>query len=66
MDQAAGHKAKNKHLTYRRAVKCTILNELNFVSRALYLYSEYFKDNPLDHLLGRHLLPGQIGKNVFN
>ncbi|BBI16731.1 DUF4277 domain-containing protein [Neochlamydia sp. S13] len=50
IDQAVGDQAKNKHLTYRQAVKCMILNGLGFVSRTLYMYSEYFEDKRIDHL----------------
>ncbi|WP_368730550.1 DUF4277 domain-containing protein [Neochlamydia sp. TUME1] len=65
IDQPVGNKAKNKHLAYGQAVKCTIFNEVNFVSRTLHLYSEYFENNPMSHLLDTLLLPSQMGKNIF-
>jgi transposase len=33
-------------------VKAIILNGLGFVSRPLYLFPEYFKDKPVEHLMG--------------
>ncbi|KIC73853.1 Transposase IS4 family protein [Neochlamydia sp. EPS4] len=65
IDQAVGNQAKNKHLTYGQAVKCMILNGLGFVSRTLYMYSEYFEDKPIDHLLGTPVIPEQIDDNVL-
>ena len=65
IDKAAGNQAKNKHLTFGQAVKCMILNGLGFVGRTLYLYSEYFEDKPVDHLLGTPVAPFQIDDNVL-
>lgn len=42
-----------------------ILNGLGFVGRTFYLYSEYFEDKPVDHLLGIDIEPDQIDDNVL-
>ncbi|MBS4165365.1 Uncharacterized protein NEOC65_000422 [Neochlamydia sp. AcF65] len=42
-----------------------ILNGLGFVSRTLYMYSEYFEDKSIDHLLGTSVIPEQIDDNVL-
>jgi transposase len=65
IDRACGVQAKNKNLTFGQCVKCMILNGLGFVSRTLYLYSEYFEDKPVDHLLGTSIRPEQIDDNVL-
>jgi transposase len=65
IDQAVGNQAKNKHLTYGQAVKCMILNGLGFVSRTLYMYSEYLGGKLIDHLLGTPVIPEQIDDNVL-
>lgn len=65
IDDACGEQAKNKNLTYGQCVKCMILNGLGFVGRTLYLYSEYFEDKPVEHLLGVEVTPKQIDDNVL-
>ncbi len=65
IDEACGQQAKNKHMTFGQCVKCMILNGLGFVSRTLYLYSEYFEDKPIDHLLGVEIQADQIDDNVL-
>lgn len=65
IDRACGKQAKNKNLTFGQCVKCMILNGLGFVGRTLYLYSEYFEDKPVDHLLGVSVHPKQIDDNVL-
>ncbi|MBS4166857.1 hypothetical protein NEOC65_001958 [Neochlamydia sp. AcF65] len=42
-----------------------ILNGWGFVSRTLYMYSEYFEDKPIDHLLGMPVILEQIDDNVL-
>lgn len=65
IDRACGDQAKNKHITFGQCVNCMILNGLGFVGRTLYLYSEYFEDKPVDHLLGIAIAPQQIDDNVL-
>lgn len=65
IDAACGDQAKNKHITFGQCVNCMILNGLGFVGRTLYLYSEYFEDKPVDHLLGVSVTPEHIDDNVL-
>lgn len=66
IDRACGDQANNKNLTFGQCVKCMILNGLGFVGRTLYLYSEYFEDKPVDHLIGTQgVTPEQIDDNVL-
>ena len=65
IDRACGKQAKNKNLTFGECVICMILNGLGFVGRTLYLYSEYFEDKPIDHLLDKAVVPKNISDNVL-
>ncbi len=65
IDRLSGRQANNKNLSYGQCVKAMILNGLGFVSRTLYLYSEYFEDKPVDHLVGASIKPEQIDDNVL-
>lgn len=65
VDSACGEQAINKNLTYGQCVKCMLLNGLGFVGRTLYLYSEYFEDKPVSHLLGTSVEPEKIDDNVL-
>lgn len=65
IDRACGQQAKNKNLTFGQCVKCMILNGLGFVGRTLYLYSEYFEDKPVEHLLGTSVRAEHIDDNVL-
>lgn len=66
IDRAVGQTAHNKHISFGQAVVCMILNGLGFVGRVLYLYSEYFEDKPLGHLLEREdITPEQIDDNLL-
>ena len=65
IDDACGEQDPNKYLTFGQCVKCMIMNGLGFIGRTLYLYSEYFGDKPLEHLIGSPLEPEQIDNNVL-
>jgi len=66
IDREAGTQAHNKKISFGKAVVCMILNGLGFVSRTLYMYSEYFDEKPLNHLLGtKDLRPEQIDDNLL-
>ena len=54
-------------VTAGQVVKAIILNGLGFVSRALYLFPQFFKDKATEHLLGdgiepKHLNDDKIGR----
>lgn len=65
IDKACGDQDPNKNLTFGQCVKCMIMNGLGFVGRTLYLYSEYFEDKPLEHLIGVDVSPEQVDNNVL-
>ena len=41
-------------------VKAIIINGLGFVSRPLYLFSQFFEDKATEHLLGKEILPEHL------
>ena len=65
IDMEAGDQAYNKTISFGKAVVCMILNGLGFVGRTLYLYSEYFEDKPLGHLLHQEVNPEQVDDNLL-
>jgi len=65
IDRACGQQAKNKNLTFGQCVVCMILNGLGFVGRTLYMYSEYFEEKPVSHLLGSPVEAEHISDNVL-
>ena len=65
IDRACGDQDPNKNLSFGQCVKCMIMNGLGFVGRTLYLYSEYFEDKPLEHLIGVDVSPEQVDNNVL-
>ena len=66
IDREAGPQAHNKSISFGEAVVCMILNGLGFVGRTLYLYSEYFEDKPLGHLIQKaDVNPEQVDDNLL-
>jgi transposase len=47
-------------VTAGQVVKAIILNGLGFVSRALYLFPQFFEDKATEHLLGEGIEPKQL------
>jgi transposase len=66
VDREVGPQAQNKALSFGEALVCMLLNGLGFVGRTLYLYSEYFEDKPLGHLLGKQFIkPQHVDDNLL-
>jgi transposase len=49
-----------ERVTAGQVVKSILLNGLGFVSRALYLFSQFFEDKATGHLLGEGIRPEQL------
>jgi transposase len=45
-------------------VKAMILNGLGFIHSPLYLFSQFFEDKPLEHLLGKGVKPAFLTKRM--
>ena len=63
IDREAGAQVHNKKISFGKAVVCMILNGLGFIGRILDLYSEYFDNKPLNHLLGTQHFKRLLQKN---
>jgi len=60
---------KGEIVTSGQIVKAIILNGLGFVSRPLYLFPQFFRDKPVEHLIGKgicaaHLNDYKIGRTM--
>ena len=58
---------EQRHVSVGQCVKAMILNGLGFVNRALYLMPHFFKDKPVERLLGddieaEHLNDDTLGR----
>ena len=43
-----------------KMVKAILLNNLGFVTKPLYLFSQYFQDKPVEHLLGKGIEAAEL------
>jgi transposase len=53
---------KGEIVTSGQIVKAIILNGLGFVSRPLYLFPQFFLDKPVEHLIGKGILPEHLNE----
>jgi hypothetical protein len=54
-----------RHVSVGVAVKAMALNGLGFVNRALYLMPHFFKDKPVERLLGRGITASQLNDDTL-
>ena len=52
IDQLIPQDHKKRNVSVGQAVKAMVLNGLGFMNRALYLTPKFFKDKPVDRLIG--------------
>jgi len=55
---------EQRHVSVGQAVKAMILNGLGFVNRALYLMPHFFKDKPVERLLGPGITAEQLNDDT--
>ena len=65
IDQAHPKQSKDKKITYGQLVEAMILNGLGFVGRTLHMYPEYFKDKPVERLLGEGIKAEHINDDAL-
>jgi transposase len=51
---------KREKISAGKIVKAIILNGLGFVSKPLYLFPQFFRDKPVEHLLGEGIKAAEI------
>ena len=54
-----------RHVSVGIAVKALILNGLGYINRALYLIPHFFKDKPVQRLLGAEITADQLNDDVL-
>ena len=65
IDQAHPEQSKDKHISYGQLVEAMILNGLGFVGRTLYMYPEYFKECPVERLIGKGIKAEHINDDAL-
>jgi len=65
IDKAVGGASPERNITCGQLVSAMVLNGLGFTGRTLHMYSEYFKDKPLDRLIGEGVLPEHINDDAL-
>ena len=56
---------QQRHVSVGKCVKAMILNGLGFANRTLYLMPHYFKDKPVERLLGEGIKAEYLNDDVF-
>jgi len=65
IDKAVGGAATERKVSCGQLVTAMVLNGLGFTGRTLHIYSEYFKDKPLDRLIVEGVLPEHINDDAL-
>jgi len=65
IDAALPKQCADKHITYGQLVEAMILNGLGFVGRTLHMYPEYFKERPVERLLGEGIKAEHINDDAL-
>ena len=65
IDNALGGAAPERKISCGRLVAAMVLNGLGFTGRTLHMYSEYFRNKPVDRLIGEGVLPGHINDDAL-
>jgi transposase len=56
---------EQRHVSVGQCVKAMILNGLGYVNRALYLMPHFFKDKPVERLLGENIEAGHLNDDTL-
>lgn len=65
IDSALPEQSDDKLISYGQLVEAMILNGLGFVGRTLHMYPEYFKDRPVERLLGKGIKAEYINDDAL-
>ncbi len=65
IDNALGGAAPERKISCGQLVAAMVLNGLGFTGRTLHMYSEYFRNKPVDRLIGEGVLPGHINDDAL-
>lgn len=56
---------EQRHVSFGQCVKAMVLNGLSFVNRSLYLMPHFFKDKPIERLLGEGIEPEHLNDCIL-
>lgn len=65
IDQALPKQCDNKLISYGQLVEAMILNGLGFVGRTLHMYPQYFKERPVERLIGKGIKAEYINDDAL-
>ena len=65
IDKALGGAAPERKISCGQLVTAMVLNGLGFTGRTLHMYSEYFRNKPVDRLIGEGVLPEHINDDAL-
>ena len=65
IDKALPEQCDDKLISYGQLVEAMILNGLGFVGRTLHMYPEYFKERPVERLIGKGIKAEYINDDAL-
>jgi transposase len=65
IDKALPEQSDDKLISYGQLVEAMILNGLGFVGRTLHMYPQYFKERPVERLLGKGIKAEYINDDAL-
>lgn len=65
IDNALGGVAPERKISCGQLVTAMVINGLGFTGRTLHMYSEYFRNKPVDKLIGEGVLPEHINDDAL-
>ena len=65
IDQLIPQDHEKRNVSVGQAVKAMVLNGLGFMNRALYLTPKFFKDKPVDRLIGEGIEASHLNDDVL-
>lgn len=60
IDKALNGASPERHISIGQLVTAMVINGLGFTGRTLHMYGEYFRNKPVDRLIGDGILPEHI------
>jgi len=65
IDKALPEQSNDKLISYGQLVEAMILNGLGFVGRTLHMYPQYFKERPVERLIGKGIKAEHINDDAL-
>ena len=65
IDKALPEQSDDKLISYGQLVEAMILNGLGFVGRTLHMYPQYFKERPVERLIGKGIKAEYINDDAL-